>query len=79
MMEDESTATLVKQRISACKGSQYHIPTGESDTSLEELKRYSRAILDCIACGNDSAGENEFLREIYWYTVEELARLENSE
>ncbi len=73
-MEDESTATLVKQRMSACKGSQYHIPTGEPDTSLEELKGYSRAILGCIACGNNTAGENELLREIYWYTVKMLAR-----
>ncbi|MFC1717124.1 hypothetical protein ACFL6S_25905 [Candidatus Poribacteria bacterium] len=73
MMEDKSTATLVEQRISACRGSQYRIPMGESDTSLEELRGYSRAILGCIACGNNTAGENELLREIYWYTVKRLA------
>ncbi len=73
MMGNKSTDTLVKQHISAYRGSQYRIPMGESDTSLEELRVYSRAILGCIACGNNTAGENELLREIYWYTVKILA------
>ena len=76
MIKSKSTDVLAKPRAPGCMESQHHILTGESNISMEELKRYSRAILCCIVYGNNSAGENGLLREIYWHTLEALARLE---
>ena len=74
-MEDKSSDVLVKERPLNYGITQNHKPA--SDLSLEGLKLRSKILLYCILYGDNSAGEDRLLQELYWYTVEALAHLES--
>jgi hypothetical protein len=74
-MDNESSGVLVKERPLNYVRTQNHILS--SGPSLEELRLRSKALLYCILYGDNSAGEDRFFRELYWYTIEALAYLES--
>ncbi len=74
-MEDESTAVLVEERPASYGRSRSYLLTGE--VSPAELRIKSKALLYCIIYGNNSAGRDRLLRELYWHTIDILAHLDS--